>query len=66
MLKCSEEVIAEPPDNGINTDNLSNLGYDIVHFDDRVLMVSFHFLQESILSEKWCKLHFASFQKPLE
>ena len=60
MLKCSEEVNAEPPDNGINTDNLSNLGYDIVHFDDRALMVSFHFLQESILSENYTVQAFKS------
>ena len=44
ISKCSEVVNAEPPDNGKNFDNLSNLGYDIVHFDDRALMVSFHFL----------------------
>ena len=44
ISKCSEVVNAEPPDYGINFDNLSNLGYDIIHFDDRALMVSFHFL----------------------
>ena len=44
ISKCSEVVNAEPPDYGINFDNLSNLGYDIIHFDDRALMVSFLFL----------------------
>ena len=43
ISKCSGVVNAEPPDYGINFDNLSNLGYDIIHFDDRALMVSFHF-----------------------
>ena len=43
ISKCSEVVNAEPPDYGMNFHNLSNLGYDIVHFDDRALMVSFRF-----------------------
>ena len=43
ISKCSEVVNAEPPDYGKKFDNLSNLGYDIVHFDDRALMVSFDF-----------------------
>ena len=49
ISKCSEVVNAEPPDYGKKFDNLSNLGYDIVHFDDRALMVSFDFFHKSAM-----------------
>lgn len=47
-FKCNEAVNSKAPDYDINFDNLAKLGYDIVLFEDRDVMVSLNF---SALSE---------------